>query len=298
MSATPQQEYTLEYPALYKVANSASVDAQHTYMWLFRSLLISLVIAATLSLFAGFSSWLAILSALTFATTIIVSLILAAKRYDKTWYQTRAVAESVKTMTWRYIMRSKPYHEVQTDLPRSHFVTDLRKILENNRDVCQHFPKVQGSADQISVSMESIKKSSLSERTKFYNAYRIDEQRDWYTRKASENKRLSSRWFFSMWVFQFIALASALVRIAHPNWYLLPTQVLAVVASVALSWIQIKRYQDLTTSYNMAVQDIGLIKAELPSIIDEQTLSDFVINAENAFSREHTEWLARRDVRR
>ena len=298
MTAKPQKEFDLDYPALYKAADSASIEAQRTYMRFFRTFLVALIVAAALSLFAGFSSWLAILSALTFVIPLFVSLLLAAKRYDRIWYETRALAESVKTMTWRYIMRAKPYDEAQQPLSRSHFVGDLRKILDNTRDVCQHFPQIDGNAEQISAGIESVRNASISERTEIYRIHRMDEQRSWYTKKAGENRRLANRWFISMCVFQLLALISALIRIAQPTWYLLPTQVFAVVASAALSWIQVKRFQDLATSYNLTAQDIGLIKANLPDVTDEQTFSDFVENAESAFSREHTEWLARRNVRK
>ena len=99
-----------------------------------------------------------------------------------------------------------------------------------------------------------------------------------------------------MFVFQILAIVSVLIRIAYPSWDKLPTEVLAVAAASVLSWMQVKRFQDLSTSYNFTAQEIGMIKGVLQGVYDEEKFSDFVSDAENAFSREHTQWLARRDI--
>ena len=54
--------------------------------------------------------------------------------------------------------------------------------------------------------------------------------------------------------------------------------------------------QELAASYALAAHEIGLIRQQslLPSTDDEFSL--FVGDAENAFSREHTQWIARKDT--
>lgn len=71
---------------------------------------------------------------------------------------------------------------------------------------------------------------------------------------------------------------------------------LAAAAVAVLSWMQVKRFQELSTSYNLAAHEIGIIKGELQNINDEPHFATFVGDAENAFSREHTQWQARRDT--
>ena len=293
---TEQKISKVDYPALYQASSSASLEAQKTYIRCIFSLLVLLVAAAIASLFSGDSQLLAIVSALLFVATLILSFILAAKRYDKTGYKGRALAESVKTITWRYITRAKPYDEPQPPIARSHFRNDLNQMLDQNRDLCQHFPAIYGDAEQITSTMESIRNASLADRMSIYQIQRIDDQRTWYAKKAGYNKRMSKRWFLLMCAFQFLALASVLVRIAYPSWDKLPTEVLAVAAAAVLSWIQVKRFQELRTSYNFAAQEIGMVKEALQDIKDERHFASFVGDAENAFSREHTQWLARRDT--
>jgi len=292
---TEQRVSNTDYPALYLAADAASLDAQGTYTRYVASVLVLLVAAATASLFSGDSQWLAILSALLFVVTLILSILLAVKRYDKTWYNGRAVAESIKTRTWRYMMRAKPYDE-SNEISRALFLNDLKQILNQNRDLCQHLPETYVNSEQITSIMESIRGSPLEDRMKIYQTQRIDEQRTWYIKKAGYNRRMSKRWFLSMCAFQLMALISVLVRIAHSSWDKLPTEVLAVAAAAVLSWMQVKRFQELSTSYNFTAQEIGIVKGALQDITDEGHFSSFVGDAENAFSREHTQWLARRDT--
>jgi len=284
-----------DYPDLYQAADSASLDAQKTYTQCIVSFLILLVAAAAASLFSGDSHWFAILSAALFIVTLILSFLLAAKRYDRTWYRGRAVAESIKTRAWRYMMRTKPYDELDA-ISRSSFLSDLKQILDQNRDLCQHLPEKQVNQEQITSSIEAIRCSSLEERMRIYENQRIDDQRTWYAKKAGYNRRMSKRWFILMCAFQLLAIVSVLVRIAYPGWDKLPTEVLAVAAASVLSWMQVKRFQDLSTSYNFTAQEIGIIKGVLQDVCDEEKFSDFVSDAENAFSREHIQWSARRDV--
>ena len=99
MQLEEQKVSNTDYPALYLAADSASSEAQGTYTRYISSVLVLLVAAAAVSLFSGDSQCLAIISALLFVGTFTLSILLAVKRYDKTWYNGRAVAESIKTRT-------------------------------------------------------------------------------------------------------------------------------------------------------------------------------------------------------
>ena len=62
-----------------------------------------------------------------------------------------------------------------------------------------------------------------------------------------------------------------------------------------LGWIQAKRFSELSASYALAAFEISLIKLQSGSIKTDEDLSRFVGDTENAFSREHTQWVARKD---
>ena len=103
-------------------------------------------------------------------------------------------------------------------------------------------------------------------------------------------------WFCIMVGFHAAAIFLLLIQIANPEWDLLPTEALIVAAGGVLTWIQIKKYQDNSTAYSLTAHEIGFIRQGSESAKTEEQLSDFVKDAENAFSREHTQWVARKDA--
>ena len=84
-----------------------------------------------------------------------------------------------------------------------------------------------------------------------------------------------------------------LYRIQVPT-ITLPIEVIATSASAALTWLQAKKHNELNSSYALAALEIVLIKGEALSVSSEKELSEFVLDSENAFSREHTQWVARK----
>ena len=84
-----------------------------------------------------------------------------------------------------------------------------------------------------------------------------------------------------------------LSRIAYPNWSIWPIEPLIVVAASIVGWVQIKKYNELSAAYTVTAHEIGLIPTTIDSPSNDALLSEFVNDAEQAFSREHTLWLAR-----
>ena len=69
---------------------------------------------------------------------------------------------------------------------------------------------------------------------------------------------------------------------------------LLVVTCVALlTWTSTKRYRDLSNSYSWTNIDVILLHEQFKSPTCD--VSNCVADAENAFSREHASWLARKD---
>ena len=66
------------------------------------------------------------------------------------------------------------------------------------------------------------------------------------------------------------------------------------ISAAAISWLQLKQHQELKQAYTTAAQELIFIKASSNSIHTEEQLSRFVLDSENAISREHTLWLAQK----
>ena len=94
-----------------------------------------------------------------------------------------------------------------------------------------------------------------------------------------------------------IAVFLAILKIISSiNPAYLPVDVTIALAAGVLSWIQAKRFTELSASYALTAHEIGFINEKSATIQSEEDFSKFVGDAENAFSREHTQWAARRDV--
>ena len=107
---------------------------------------------------------------------------------------------------------------------------------------------------------------------------------------------MSGYFFWALIGVNAIAVVFALLRIIcvdQPYW---PTDVFVSTAASILSWMQAKRFSELAASYALAAHEIGLIKEQSMAPDTPEKFSLFVGDAENAFSREHTQWVARKDA--
>jgi len=284
-----------DYPGLYQAADSASISSQKKYVASIGFYLILLVVGAGVSLLMMDSVVMAIIAAVILLGTLFTSLLLAFKRFDKLWYNGRAVAESVKTITWRYIMKAQPYDNSDEVLTRHFLLQSLRDILDQNKELGLIFDPSAATKNAISTRMSEIRNLSLDDRKSIYLTCRVDDQRAWYSKKAGQNKKDALIWFIVLCVAQALALICVLVKIAKPAWHYLPISVFIVMAGSALTWMQTKRYQELATAYSLAAHEICLLRQNIDSISTESSFSAFVNDSETAFSREHTQWQARRE---
>lgn len=284
-----------DFPGLYQAADAESLGAQSSYFSTLGWFLSLLILGATANLFSDISPFPNLIAAFMLLCSLLLAGLLAWKRFDRTWYSARAVAESVKTRTWRYMMRCEPYttDEKQCD---EIFLADLQEILTENSEVTKELCDESASHDAISSAMMNIRSLSVNERLSFYLSNRVSEQGSWYHRKARINKAAGNRWFFIVVGLNALAVFCALLRIRFSGWRYLPTEVLAIGAVSAVSWLQAKRFSDLSTSYALTTHEISIIRARGPSVHSESELSQYVSDTENAFSREHTQWAARRDA--
>jgi hypothetical protein len=191
-------------------------------------------------------------------------------------------------------MRAEPFGDAESvTQPRAEFRNHLRAILETNRHIGARIPPDGAADDQITLSMETTRALCLEDRKDFYDKHRIREQRSWYQRKAISNKKASRRWVIAGFSAYIIAIIVVILRIAFPNQSLWPTEPLIVAASSIIGWTQVKKYNELSSSYTLTAHEIGIIQGRIQDVRDEPEFSDFVNEAEQAFSREHTQWVAR-----
>jgi len=283
-----------DFPALYRSADDLSLKSQQNFLNALRVHLVTLVVAAILSI-VSIPHWsVAAAQLLALLGALGCSIYLFSMRPDRFWYAGRAVAESIKTVTWRYVCRAEPFQGDDANA-RNDFRQTLKQIVEQNREVCQSLTE-HLDGQQFTPVMEAMRAKGLEERRATYSASRIADQLTWYAKKAAFNRR-RSKWFFWMLIgTNAVAVVCAVLRIAFPDQPFWPTDVFVAAAASLLSWMQAKRFSELAASYALAAHEISLIKEQSLLPDTDEKFSLFVGDAENAFSREHTQWVARKDV--
>jgi SMODS and SLOG-associating 2TM effector domain 1/SMODS and SLOG-associating 2TM effector domain 3 len=219
------------------------------------------------------------------------------RRDEDIWYRARAVAESVKTSCWRFMMRTDPYlGAADVREVKSRFRDRLKSILKEHKDLSPHLGGPVSAEEQITERMCEIRRMQWNERAEFYRKYRIDEQRSWYAKKSAWNRRQGTIWLSVLIACQSLAVVFVIMRVAYPTWGYWPSEVFVVAAGSALTWIQAKRFRELAAAYALTAHEVGIVRGELEGVDSESQLAEFVVDSENAFSREHTQWLARKDA--
>ncbi|AZC81784.1 DUF4231 domain-containing protein [Pseudomonas chlororaphis] len=283
-----------DFPALYRSANELSLNSQLQFFTALRCHLLTLVIASVLSI-VSISHWsVAALQVFALLGALACSIYLFSVRPEKLWYGGRAVAESIKTITWRYVCRAEPF-QGDHDVARKDFRQTLKAVIEQNKEVCRALTDhLEGT--QISPVMEEMRGKELNERKATYVESRIGDQHTWYANKAKFNRRKSRYFFWALIAINILAVVCAVVRVANVEVPFWPTDVFVAAAASTLSWMQAKRFSELAASYSLTSHEIGLIKEEAKQPDTDEKFSVFVGDAENAFSREHTQWVARKDA--
>lgn len=286
----------MNFPALHAVANRASDRQQSLYFGLVLAEYVALLAVSVLSVNIVPDRRYIILYGVLLGAALAALVVRSVLKPEQRWYQARALAESVKTIAWKFAMAAKPFEHDAGDRRRLRQM--LRELLDVNRSVSSQFDGSNAGGDQITAEMEALRMLPQSQRLDVYMRDRVEDQIGWYGRKSKANSSTGRRFAVALGCLYVIAFVVLLVRLDQPRWiYAFPDPLILLGASV-LGWMQIKRFNELGTSYSLTAAEIAILKSRAPEIADDVALSVFIDDAEEAFSREHTQWLARRSALR
>lgn len=281
------------FPALHQAADSASKEAQASLLSSHRLNNI-LLVSAALAAGIGDSVEMAMVSLVLFLGLLGLYIHSQHNDLQGKWYQARALAESIKTASWRFMMSADPFHGDEGTAKES-FRQLLSELLHQNRGIADYLCGDVSTKDQITPEMLATRQLPFEEEREQYLRYRISDQLEWYAKKSTANRSAAKQWFTGLCSVYGLAIIFLIFRIAEQDIPAFPVDVLAVAAGCMISWVQVKRFSELASAYGLTSHEIGIIKSRFDGVTDSAELSRFVSDAENAFSREHTQWAARRD---
>ncbi|WP_347711984.1 DUF4231 domain-containing protein [Olsenella uli] len=282
----------VDYPALWRDADRVSLNGQKWTLRYAASRFIGGVIAALGSIFSFWMNRInlaAVLALFGFCIAFFSEIISWIHRPEEKWYNGRAVAESIKTLVWRYSIGADPFQlELEEECVRDLLGERISKVLKEVPGGIL----VTTSDPFITSGMESLRKSSFEKRRDVYVEGRTKDQQEWYNRKAKYNQQRAIIWKVALVLIELAALVFAAMRITG-GWDIDLSGFMAAFIAAAGGWIAVKQFSSLGAAYAVAAKELSIQINKLTNT-PEADWALVAADAEEAISREHTMWLASR----
>ncbi|CAN5346096.1 DUF4231 domain-containing protein [soil metagenome] len=279
-------------PGFWKDADAASLRGQGLTVFLSRVRLTGAVLAAVggaLTWSAGWFNVWAGLALVGFVAALIAELVLLVQQPERDWYAGRALAESAKTLAWRYAVAGDPFlPTLQVNKAREIMRDRLGAVAAQGHDRVTISP----GSPCTTPAMEALRSAPFAERRRAYIGGRTETQHRWYVEHAETNKKRVFIWRVLLLAAETVAIVLAAGR-AFGRWDIDWSGVLAAFVATGAAWMGLKQYSPLASAYSIAAAELALQAGRLKDT-SEEAWPMAVSDAEEAISREHTMWLASR----
>jgi hypothetical protein len=284
------------FPAVYAGADVAAKEGHTRYVRLVQAELILLVLAAAPTVYqlpeVEEIRWAFALQAIFLIGAFIAKLANRFREYDEQWFQSRAIAETIKSSTWRYMTRVEPFDGDETSANAA-FTNSLQETLQTGGAFHHHLYLAVPDGAPITPLMRQQRALPFPERKAFYQHGRLADQVRWYSSKADANDRYAARWFWASLGFEGLALVGAIASVATVT-SIDAVGLFATLSAGATAWTQLGRHNELRKSYGLAAYELTFLRIAIQEADDESVFARAVLEAEGAISREHTMWMANR----
>ena len=241
------------------------------------------------------TDWAGAAAAFCFFAALLVEAYLLKGKPERTWYEGRAGAESIKTISWRYMMGAEPFglegNQTEVDDVFLRRLDDVLSVLKDLDLVLE-----QSVGDQITPAMRAVRAADLEKRKSMYESDRVSSQQDWYAKKARWNRDRAVRWTWAMLGVEIVGIIAAILKANGTLRGDLLGLAGALVAAMA-AWLQTKQHRTLAAAYSVTALELASVRSRIGHQTTEPDWAKYVADAEEAFSREHTLWKASRAVR-
>lgn len=292
-----------DLPGIYYSASEASQSAQRTFLLLIKiniGLLVLLAVISAINISSvekQYQYLLPLSSSILMVICIIITFATDVGKYEKKWYDGRAIAESLKTLSWKFMMKAEPFFGLSRDDAEAKFLNDFREIKNAIRPTGELFGgNTEANEHQLTDKMRQVYATDLDTRKGTYEKNRINGQKKWYKNNSGINSSKAGRFFWIIIGLQIFTVIAAVLMISVHDPIFNPTGLIATAVAVLMTWMQVKQYRNLAESYGITSTELSLIEDTIPNITTNERFSSFVAESETAISREHTLWRARRTI--
>jgi hypothetical protein len=281
-----------DFPDLYRLADVTSTSGRDRTFWQNRCYLGALVagaLAGAITWKAGSQDLMGWVSVAAFLASIILTLGLGLGKPDEAWYQGRAAAESVKSLTWCYVTGADPFPIGAPDVDEA-LIDRLRQIVEE----LSHVNAPVAAGEQITPGMRALRASSFTTRRDAYVAGRIEDQRGWYASKARLHRKRGHQLLWGAGLSSLVGLVLGFLR-AEAVISLDLLGLFAAIGAALVAESQLRQHSINASAYALAAQELSMA-ATLARNAEDAAWPRVVGEAEEAISREHTMWCARNGI--
>ncbi|MDF5754522.1 DUF4231 domain-containing protein [Spongiactinospora sp. TRM90649] len=294
-SADPLPDDAL--PGLFQAADHAAVTGRSKYLTstaLRLALIVLAAVTAAASLRLGGSGVdvLALVTGVAFVAAVLVELYLLAERPERTWYDGRALAESAKTLAWRFAVGGVPYVRDAGE-PEDEVALRFHREIETLLLDAPETGIEATTAPVISDRLRGLRAGDFADRRTAYLDGRIGDQQRWYAARAALNRSRAHLWRVLLLAVELFGVIAALLRAFGVVGIDLPG-IAAAIAGAGAAWLAVKQHESLSRAYAFAANELAIARSRLESAADETRWAAEVADAEEAISREHTMWRASR----
>jgi len=284
-----------DLPALFKSADRFSADGRSRRRIFFLGFLFCDLAAALVTATDVRSVVSSVASLMFVVLGLLGSILLLQETPEADWYGGRALAESIKTLAWRYMMCAEPYsYGLPSGEADRKLIQEMRELLIVERSLMRGLNMRNANDVQISPKMKEIRSMDVLNRKSIYLESRLRNQKAWYAGKARWAHcwlKYCSRFLV---VVQLALVIQGISLVVYPVQHFSLIGFFSTVAASIVAWQQLNQFGGLAVAYNLTSHELAGIQSVVERAETERELEEFVLNAERAISREHTLWRARR----
>lgn len=292
-SHMPERIFVL--PGLFDSADAAAIAHERRFLLATGVRLGLAVLAAILAALAILHhheglNYFGLGAAGAFTGALIAEVWLISAEPENHWFENRAIAESVKTLSWRFAVGGLPY-----PLSSGDCIESLADDLENLVREAHHLGPIATIGSAVTSEMTQLRSAELGARRDAFANLRVADQQKWYFAKARKIGYRAGAWRF---VLIAVEIAGVLAGVATGFGYLHfdLTSIVSTALGSAVAWLAVKQHDSLSRSYASTSHELALLTSRnrLHLVQAEDEWARTVQNVEDLLAQEHSSWRAAR----
>jgi hypothetical protein len=284
-------------PDSYEYFNDLSKLCQSRYLRILGAQLLILLgislIASIPELPSPFEKTKHVIELALIVAVLILMIIQFKSNYMDGWQKSRFLAESILSQSWLLLFKVDNYNK-DYNSAISIFLDRINEMKSeiNVNDYLKFVSVISSDNDQPNWISENFDKN-ISEKRNYYIIERINDQEKYYYKKTLYNRRNSEKYFWfgisSMGIGAILTTLTIMDVI--PNFSYLG--LFTTLSAALFSWKQTKRFEELSSTYSVAIEELKDFKKKLLLDSSEDEIKAIIYDTEKSISREHKLWVTK-----